>query len=142
MDDEEMGRDLLVLLLVIIWIGDTAAMYVGSLRGRNRLAPRISPGKSIEGAVAGVVAGVAAALLAHVWWFQRLPVGHAVIIGLLLGIAGIAGDLAESILKRAAGAKDSSAILPGHGGMLYRVDSLLIAGPALYYYYLALLHHP
>jgi len=137
--DEEMGRDLLVLLLVIVWLGDTAAMYVGSMIGRHRLAPRISPGKSVEGAIAGIVAGSLAGLLAHFWWFHRLPIGHALAIGALVGCAGIAGDLAESVLKRAAGAKDSSHLLPGHGGFLDRIDSLLFAGPVLYYYYQALL---
>ena len=137
--DEEMGRDLLVLLLVAVWLGDTAAMYVGSLVGRHRLAPRISPRKSVEGALAGIAAGSLAGLLAHFWWFHRLPVGHALAIGALVGIAGIGGDLAESVLKRAAGAKDSSALLPGHGGFLDRIDSLLFAGPVLYYYYQALL---
>ena len=141
MDDAEMGRDLLVLLLVTIWVGDTAAMYVGSFLGRHRLAPRISPRKSVEGAVAGVLAGMGTGLLAHVWWFHRLPAGHAALVGGLLGLAGIGGDLAESIIKRAKGAKDSSSILPGHGGFLDRVDSLLLAGPALYYYYLAFLRH-
>jgi phosphatidate cytidylyltransferase len=142
MDDEEMGRDLLVLLLAIIWVGDTAAMYAGRVLGRHKLAPRISPGKSIEGAVAGVLAGAGAAWAAHIWWFRRLPLEHALIIGVILGVVGIAGDLAESILKRAAGAKDSSSILPGHGGMLDRIDSLLFAGPALYYYYQAWLQSP
>ena len=137
--DEEMGRDLLVLLLVVVWVGDTAAMYVGSMFGRRRLAPRISPRKSVEGAVAGVVAGSLAGLLAHYWWFHRLPIGHALAIGALVGLAGIGGDLAESVLKRAAGAKDSSRLLPGHGGFLDRIDSLLFAGPVLYYYYQALL---
>lgn len=142
MDDEEMGRDLIVLLLVVVWVGDTAAMYVGRALGRHRLAPRISPGKSIEGAVAGILASMGGALLAHVWWFRRLPLVHSLVIGLLIGLVGIAGDLSESLLKRAAGAKDSSSILPGHGGMLDRIDSLLFAGPALYYYYLAWLRPP
>jgi len=137
--DEEMGRDLLVLLLVVVWLGDTAAMYVGSMIGRHKLAPRISPRKSVEGAIAGVVAGALAGLLAHFWWFHRLPAGHALMIGAVVGLAGIGGDLAESVLKRAAGAKDSSALLPGHGGFLDRIDSLLFAGPVLYYYYQALL---
>ena len=136
--DEEMGRDLVVLLLAVIWIGDTAAMYVGSVAGRHRLAPRLSPRKSVEGAMAGVLGAIGAAVLAHFWWFQRLPIPHAVALGALLGIMGIGGDLAESALKRAAGAKDSSSILPGHGGLLDRIDSLLFAGPALYYYYQAL----
>ncbi len=138
-EDVEMGRDLLVLLLVVIWFGDTAAMYVGSLIGRHRLAPSISPRKSVEGALAAVAGGIGGALLAHVWWFHRLDAVHAVVIGTILAVVGIFGDLAESVIKRAAGAKDSSSILPGHGGMLDRIDSLLFAGPALYYYYLAVL---
>lgn len=137
--DEEMGRDLLVLLLVVVWVGDTAAYYVGSLIGRRRLAPHISPKKTLEGAIAGIAGCVGGAILAHFWWFRRLPVTHAIAIGLLLGIIAIAGDLAESVFKRAAGTKDSSSILPGHGGLLDRIDSLLFAGPALYYYYVALL---
>lgn len=137
--NEERGRDLIVLLLVVIWVSDTAAMLIGSLIGKHRLAPVISPKKSVEGAIAAVAAGVAAALLAHVWWYRNLSVGHAVAIGAILAVTGIFGDLAESVLKRAAGAKDSSAILPGHGGMLDRVDSLLFAAPVLYIYYLAVL---
>lgn len=140
MADEEMGRDLVVLLLVVVWLGDTAAYYAGSLLGRHALAPTISPKKSIEGAVAGIVGGVGGAILAHYWWFHRLPIPHAIAIGVLLGVAGIGGDLSESVLKRAAGTKDSSALLPGHGGFLDRIDSLLFAGPALYYYYVALLN--
>jgi phosphatidate cytidylyltransferase len=130
----EDGTDLLLLLLVCVMASDTAAFYVGTLFGRHRLAPVLSPKKSWEGAAGGVLASVGAALLAHVWFYQRLPVVHAFALGLLLGVAGIAGDLAESMVKRAAGAKDSSAILPGHGGLLDRTDSLLFAGPLLYYY--------
>jgi len=139
LSDEEMGRDLVVLLLVVVWVGDSAAYYIGSLAGRHPLAPTLSPRKSIEGAVAGIAGGVGGAILGHFWWFHRLPIPHAVAIGLLLGVTGIAGDLAESALKRAAGSKDSSSLLPGHGGFLDRIDSLLFAGPALYYYYVALL---
>src|SRR6185436_1104142 len=99
-------RDLVVLLLVVIWVGDTAAYYVGSLVGRHRLAPMISPKKSIEGAAAGILGGVLGGVLAHYWWFHRLPLVHAVAIGVLLQVVGIGGDLAESIFKRAAGSKD------------------------------------
>lgn len=130
----ETGTDLLLLLLVCVMASDTAAYYVGSRFGRRRLAPRLSPKKSWEGAIGGVIASVGAALVAHAWFYQRLPVRHALALGLLLGVAGIAGDLAESMLKRAAGAKDSSGLLPGHGGLLDRTDSLLFAGPLLYYY--------
>ena len=137
--EDETGRDLVILLLVVVWVGDTAAYYGGSLLGRHPLSPRISPRKTVEGAVAGLAGGVGAAILAHYWWFRALPLPHAIAIGLVLGAVGIGGDLAESILKRAAGSKDSSSMLPGHGGMLDRIDSLLFAGPALYYYYLIVL---
>ncbi len=129
------GKDLLTLLLVCVILSDTAAYYVGSTLGMRRLAPGLSPMKSMEGAIGGLVASLAGALLAHFWFYQSLPLGHALAVGVVLGTAGIAGDLAESMVKRAAEAKDSSSLLPGHGGLLDRADSLLFAGPALYYYY-------
>jgi phosphatidate cytidylyltransferase len=87
----------------------------------------------VEGAVAGVAAGSLAGLLAHFWWFHRLPIGHALAIGALVGLAGIGGDLAESVLKRAAGAKDSSHLLPATA--VSRTGSIgFLAGPVLYYY--------
>jgi phosphatidate cytidylyltransferase len=131
----EDGKDLLTLLLVCVILSDAAAYYVGRSFGRRRLAPVLSPAKSWEGALGGIAASALGALLAHAWFYQRLPAGHALLVGLLLGIAGVGGDLAESMVKRAAGAKDSSSLLPGHGGLLDRADSLLFAGPALYYYY-------
>ena len=131
----EEGEDLLMLLLVCVVSSDTVAYYVGTLLGRHRMTPRLSPKKSWEGALGGVAASVVAALVAHFWFYQRLQVRHAVAIGILLAVAGILGDLAESMVKRAAGVKDSSSLLPGHGGMLDRADSLLFAGPVFYYYY-------
>lgn len=89
--------------------------------------------------MAGLVGAVGAGLLAHWWFFQSLPLVHAVLLGLLLGGAAILGDLAESLLKRAATVKDSGALFPGHGGMLDRVDSLLAAAPVLYWYHRLLL---
>jgi len=133
--EEERGRDLLILLLVCTAFADTAAYYVGSAWGRRRLFPAVSPKKSWEGAAGGLLASVGGALLAHAWFYRHLPIRHAVALGLLLGASGILGDLAESMIKRAAGAKDSSALLPGHGGLLDRADSLLFSGPVLYYYY-------
>jgi phosphatidate cytidylyltransferase len=132
----EDGQDLLMLLLGCVIAADTAAYYVGSTFGRRRLAPRVSPKKSWEGALGGVAASIGAALVAHFWFFQRLPLGHAAVLGLLLALASILGDLSASVVKRSAGAKDASKLLPGHGGMLDRADSLLFAGPLLYYYYL------
>ncbi len=129
------GTDTLLLLLLCVICSDTAAYYVGSSIGRHRMAPVLSPRKTWEGAAGGLVASIGAALLAHFWFYQRLGLAHALALGAILSAAGVLGDLAESMVKRAAGAKDSSALLPGHGGFLDRMDSLLLAGPALYYYY-------
>ncbi len=133
------GEDLPMLLLVCVICSDTAAYYVGSTIGKHRMAPTLSPKKTWEGAAGGAVASVGGALVAHFWFYQRLALPHAIALGVLLAVAGTLGDLSESMVKRAAGAKDSSSILPGHGGMLDRVDSLLLAGPFLYYYYVLFL---
>jgi phosphatidate cytidylyltransferase len=131
----EDGEDLLMLLFLCVITGDTAAYYVGSSIGKRRLAPRLSPNKTWEGAIAGLVGAVAAGLIACFWFYRRLPPGHAVALGLVIGAAAIVGDLSESMIKRATGVKDASRLLPGHGGMLDRLDSLLFAAPVLYYYY-------
>jgi phosphatidate cytidylyltransferase len=131
----EDGEDLLMLLFGCIILADTAAYYVGSWIGKRRLAPLLSPNKSWEGALAGLAASMLGALIAQSWFYQRLPLAHALTLGVLLGLAAIVGDLAESTLKRAVGVKDASRLLPGHGGLLDRTDSLLFAGPLLYYYY-------
>ena len=131
----EDGKDLLVFLFFVVWIGDAAAYYVGSSVGKHKLSPKISPNKTIEGAIGGIAFCVIAAYVAKLWFYRRLDLHDALLLGLILGIFGIIGDLAESIFKRAADAKDSSALLPGHGGFLDRADSLLFTGPILYYYY-------
>ncbi|MCU0224181.1 MAG: phosphatidate cytidylyltransferase [Acidobacteria bacterium] len=127
--------DMLILAMVAVYVGDIFALYGGRAFGRHPLAPVISPKKTWEGAIAGLAGSVAGALLAPLWFARALPVRHAVALGLLLGIVGIAGDLAESLLKRAAEVKDSGTLLPGHGGILDRIDSLLFAAPVLYSYY-------
>jgi phosphatidate cytidylyltransferase len=132
---DESGRDLTVLLFWIVWLSDAAAYTVGSLAGRHKLAPSISPGKTVEGAVGAVAVAVAAALVARIWFFTRLSLRDALALGFLLGVAGMVGDLAESLLKRSAGVKDSGWLFPGHGGMLDRADSLLFAAPVLFYYH-------
>ncbi len=134
------GRDLVFLLFLCVMLADTAAYYVGSAIGRRKMAPRLSPNKTWEGAIAAVIASIGAAWLATVWFYPELPLKHALIIGALLGPAGIFGDLAESVLKRAGGVKDSGRLLPGHGGLLDRSDSLLFAAPVLYYYSITFLH--
>jgi phosphatidate cytidylyltransferase len=120
----------LVLLLAVVWIGDGAAFYVGRAFGRHRLAPVVSPKKSWEGAIANLVAGLLAALVWALWRLGEPQWGLVAVAG-LANIAGQFGDLAESMIKRGAGIKDSGTLLPGHGGMWDRLDALLFAAPVL-----------
>jgi phosphatidate cytidylyltransferase len=126
------GRALTLFVLGVTWCGESSAYFVGRRIGRRPLAPRLSPGKTVEGGVAQVIASVAAALVGAP--FVRLELSEAVAVGLLLGIVGQLGDLSESFLKRSAGAKDAGRLIPGHGGLLDRLDSLLFNVPALYYW--------
>jgi phosphatidate cytidylyltransferase len=126
----------LVLLLAIVMLSDSVAFFVGHAWGRHRLAPRLSPGKSVEGALGGLAGGVLGALAVRSIGLPSLPLSHAVLLGVGVSTVGIVGDLDESLLKRWAGVKDSGTLFPGHGGMLDRLDSLLFGGPVLYYYFL------
>jgi phosphatidate cytidylyltransferase len=128
------GRGAVVLLVGTVAVSDTAQYYTGRLLGRHLLAPRLSPKKTVEGAIGGLVA---APILLYFAGPQFVPVAAPLTIaavGLILGVAGIAGDLFESMLKRAANIKDSSALIPGHGGILDRIDALLFATPVFYVY--------
>ena len=127
-------RELILLVLAIIWAGDSAAYYAGKSFGRHPLAPRISPKKTVEGAIAGLAASIFAGLLGGVWFLGEPWLNIAVISG-VTAIMGQLGDLAESALKRSAGVKDSSSILPGHGGILDRLDSLFFAVPVIYWFF-------
>ncbi|HEY3174354.1 MAG TPA: phosphatidate cytidylyltransferase [Candidatus Polarisedimenticolia bacterium] len=133
-DGSERGRDLTVLLFWVVWLSDAGAYAVGSLWGRHKLMPHVSPGKTVEGAIGALVIAVAASFAAKAWFFRKLSMEDALSLGLLLGLSGMAGDLAESLLKRSAAVKDSGWLFPGHGGMLDRADSLLFAAPVLFYY--------
>jgi phosphatidate cytidylyltransferase len=124
----------IVLLLAIVMAADTAAYFVGRALGRHKLAPAISPGKTVEGAVGGVAGGVLGAWAVSAAGL-RLPAAHVVVLGVLVTLFAIAGDLLESLLKRWAGVKDSGRLFPGHGGMLDRLDSLLFGAAVLYYYF-------
>jgi phosphatidate cytidylyltransferase len=124
-----------VLLLGILIVADTFAFFVGHAIGRHRLAPSISPGKTVEGALGGLAGGVVGAFLIRQVGLPGLPPLHAVGLGVAVAALGIVGDLEESLLKRWAGAKDSGTLFPGHGGMLDRLDSLLFGAPVLYYYF-------
>lgn len=128
------GQHLLYFLAMVIMIGDTAAFYVGSTLGKHPLAPEISPKKTVEGAVAGFAGSLAAAYWASTWFLPAMGYGHWLAAGALLSVSGQTGDLVESMLKRDAGVKDAGGMIPGHGGLLDRLDSLLFAAPALYGY--------
>jgi len=119
-------------LLMVIFAGDTGAYYVGSYWGKRKLCPQVSPKKTIEGALGGVAANIVAASLAQILFLDGVLWGPAVLLAILAGAAGQVGDLFESIFKRAAGIKDSGNILPGHGGILDRIDALLFAIPVVY----------
>jgi phosphatidate cytidylyltransferase len=125
----------LVLLLAVVMSSDTAAFFVGHAWGRRRLAPALSPGKTVEGALGGLAGGALAALAVARWGLPSLPLSHALGLGVVVSGMGIVGDLDESLLKRWAGVKDSGTLFPGHGGMLDRLDSLLFGAPVLYYYF-------
>ncbi len=124
----------ILFTLVAVFSGDTAAFYVGRGFGRKKLAPAISPGKTVEGGCGAVAGSAAGALLFKGLFFSQLPFLHALILGLGVGVFGQLGDLWESVLKRSAQVKDSGTLIPGHGGLLDRIDSVLFAGPFVYYY--------
>ncbi len=151
------GPSLVVFLLFVVWAGDTAAYYAGRAWGRHKMAPKLSPGKTWEGAIASVVGSVAiAAALVGLASLMQEPANSAVlsslertfpsavlsypdeiwywlVLAVIVNAAGQIGDLSESALKRSAGVKDSGSLLPGHGGVLDRIDALLLAGPVLWY---------
>ncbi len=126
------GRQFLYFLVLTTWAGDTGAYYVGSRYGRHRLAPRISPGKTVEGVAGGILGTALVAALGSGWVWPRIPWGPAILVGVVLALVGVAGDLCESAVKRAAAVKDSGNLIPGHGGVLDRLDSLMFAGAMLY----------
>ncbi|HMK28354.1 MAG TPA: phosphatidate cytidylyltransferase [Terriglobales bacterium] len=149
------GAFLVLYLLIVVWVGDTAAYYVGRAIGRHKLAPRISPGKTWEGAIGSFLAaiGVGVYLFVHAraismallrveliepaqgyLAIQTPSLIVLILLPALINVAAQLGDLAESLLKRGAGVKDSGSLLPGHGGMLDRIDALLFAAPVLWYY--------
>ncbi|MBW7956640.1 MAG: phosphatidate cytidylyltransferase [Deltaproteobacteria bacterium] len=128
------GQWWLLFLLVVVWANDTFALSVGKTLGKHKLSPEISPKKTVEGAVGGIIGGIIAAFV-----FARLAGLGPDYLGITalsagIGLIAIVGDLAESVLKRSAGVKDSGAIIPGHGGMLDRIDSLIFNIPFVYFY--------
>lgn len=134
------GYKLVFFLLLVVWLGDSGAYYVGKQFGKHKLSPRISPKKTVEGLIGGISASIIAALVIHFTFFPAFPLVHAVIAGVILSVAGVIGDLAESMWKRSAAVKDSGKLLPGHGGFLDRFDSILFTAPILYCYWTLIVH--
>jgi phosphatidate cytidylyltransferase len=126
------GRDALFLLMLTVIASDTAQYYSGRAFGRRPLAPTISPKKTVEGAIGGLLSGSLVCIVIGTLWLPVVPLVTRAAIGVLIVALGITGDLFESMLKRSAGAKDSSALIPGHGGILDRIDALLFAAPIYY----------
>jgi phosphatidate cytidylyltransferase len=129
-----LGDELVLFVVGVTWIGETAAYLVGSTLGRHKLAPITSPRKTVEGALAQVVASVGAGAALGSWLLPACGDALALGGGALLGVIGQFGDLAESAVKRSAGTKDTGGLIPGHGGVLDRIDSLLFNLPAFYYF--------
>ncbi len=128
------GPSLVLFLVGVTWAGESAAYLVGSAIGRQRIAPMLSPRKTVEGSIAQLVISIAAGLGLGVWLVPACSIVGAAGAGALLGVVGQIGDLAESAIKRSSGTKDAGDLIPGHGGMLDRIDSLLFNAPALYLY--------
>jgi phosphatidate cytidylyltransferase len=128
------GPLLIFFVLLVTWGGDAAAYFVGRSLGSRPLAPILSPKKTIEGLVGGLIGAILIAWLASLWFLPTFTLVDCFVLGIALTILGTIGDLSESAFKRQAGAKDSGNLIPGHGGFLDRIDSLLLTVPTFYYY--------
>jgi phosphatidate cytidylyltransferase len=128
------GAWLIFFVVLVTWAADTGAYIAGKAMGRHPLSPLVSPKKTYEGLAGGMGLACLGAVVARGWFLPAISLTSCLVLGVLLTLAGLAGDLAESAMKRSTGVKDSGALIPGHGGMLDRLDSLLFTGPAFYYY--------
>jgi len=132
----DVGHLLLLFVLVITWVGDTAAYFVGRAIGKRALAPHLSPKKTWEGTIASFLGSLIVALIFA--RFITVPLPHLLAMAALGNVAGQVGDLLESAYKRSAGMKDSGSLLPGHGGVLDRIDALILAIPVVWYYWIVI----
>ncbi len=136
------GPAYVVLTIMFAWFGDTGGYFAGRFLGKHKLYEAVSPKKTVEGSIGGLAGSVFGALLAHFWFLPSLSLVHGVLLALFAGALGQAGDLGESALKRSTGVKDSGAIVPGHGGILDRVDALLVTSAVTFLYAIWFLPHP
>jgi phosphatidate cytidylyltransferase len=127
------GRHLLLFMLVVVWVGDSAAYFAGLAFGRLKMSPHLSPNKTWEGAGANLLGALLVAAAFEHW--MKIAPAHMLAMAALGSVAGQVGDVFESAFKRSAGVKDSGTLLPGHGGMLDRIDALILAAPAVWYYF-------
>jgi len=128
------GAGWVLLVLMLGWFGDTGGYFFGRFLGKTKLYEAVSPKKTRAGLVGAVVGALCAGLLAAKWYLPRLPVLDGLVLGAVSGLLGQAGDLTESLLKRSTGVKDSGSLLPGHGGILDRIDAVLVLAPVVYLY--------
>lgn len=128
------GIMLVMMMFVAVWMCDSVAYFAGRAFGKHKIAPLISPKKSWEGGITGLLGAAGAFAGLGAWLLPQIPLVHTILLGTLIGVAGQVGDFAESWLKRDAGVKDSSAIIPGHGGILDRFDSILFVAPVVFIY--------
>jgi phosphatidate cytidylyltransferase len=135
-DADPFGPEYVLLSLTFAWLADTGGYFFGRFFGKRKLYPAVSPNKTLAGFVGALVGAEVGGLGAHFWYLSALPLGHALALGIVAGSLGQCGDLAESLLKRSTGVKDSGALVPGHGGLLDRIDALLIVAPVVYLYVL------
>ena len=134
----ELGAEWIIFLYASVWAADTAAYYLGKGIGKRRLYKEVSPNKTVAGAAGSLIGGVSGAVILKAAVVPLLTIYSAILIGIIIGIVSIIGDLVESMLKRDAGVKDSSVIIPGHGGILDKIDGILFTGPVLYWMLTAL----
>ena len=127
------GKWYILFLCAIVWVGDTLAMYVGKIIGRHKMSPTISPGKTWEGSAGGIIGGLITAAVSRTYLLPQLSLRQCLILALFLSIMAQISDLGESMIKRYTGVKDSGELIPGHGGLLDRIDSLLFAAPTFVY---------
>ena len=129
-----LSTHLLGFFFLVIFGSDAGAYFSGKALGKHKLVPTISPGKTVEGLIGGIAAAAGFGAISTVWFFPELPYQFSIPLAVLMAVVGVLGDLAESAIKRGSGAKDAATILPGHGGLLDRLDSLLFNAPILYYF--------